>query len=73
MVKASLMLKINGDLLSYDTTKVVDLGKEWRNSNPIRAESKTITAIKSEDGADNEDGGVGNNGNYGDNNDGSSS
>ena len=47
MVKASLMLKVNGDLLSYDTTKVFDLGKEWRNSNPIMGRNirKTITAM----------------------------
>ena len=53
------MLKVNGDLLSYDTTKVADLGKEWRNSNPIRAESpQNYHGNESEDDADNEDGGV---------------
>ena len=68
------MLKINGDLLSYDTTEFVDLGKEWRNSNPTRAEyPRNYHGDESEDDADNEDGGVGNNGNNGDNNDGSSS
>jgi len=64
-------LKLNGDLLSDDTTnKVVDLGKEWRNSNSIRAEyPQNYHGNESEDDADNEVGGVGNNGNNGDNSD----
>jgi len=48
MVKASLMLKVNGNLLSCDTTKVVDLGMEWRNSNPIRGRNirkRTLTVL----------------------------
>ena len=75
MVKASLMSNLNGDLLSYDTTnKVVNLGKEWRNSNSIRAEyPQNYHGNESEDDADNEDGGVGNKGNNGNNSNGSSS
>ena len=74
MVEASLMLKLNGDLLSYDTTKVVNLGKEWRNSIPTRAEyPRNYHGDESEDDADNEDGGAGNSGNNVDNSNGSSS
>ena len=61
MVKASLMLKLNGGLLSYVTTiKAVDLGKEWRNSNTIRRAEypQNYHGNELDDDADNEDGGV---------------
>jgi len=62
------MLKLNGDLLSYDTTKVVNLGKQWRKSIPTRAEYlRNYHGDESEDNADTEDGGVGNNGDNGNN------